>query len=917
MTQDLAAKSEARNYGELFRFNLNWGAPDHQPVTLRLDDGTTLTATNVSSYRGLRVWEVPAFPGSAVEAQLDQLIAKTTTHRLLIFHQVDKQAWRWPSRRNTDAGVISRPARHVHKTGSADPAFAAKLEAIQLPDDVLLDVNAVLAKVRGAFDVESKNETKRASKLMARMYAALEKRYPPDYSAKQRDHEISVSLARILFLLFGDDTEMWATDLLQDFIKDYTARGGSDIGERLNELFEVLDTPPSDRRELPQELEAFPYINGGIFDERVTLPPLDLEFRTGVLDAAAVDWSTISPAIFGSMFQSVRDAQTRRELGEHYTSEENILKTLNPLFLDELRAELDKALRRDTDRKKANALNALWDKLGAVRYMDPACGCGNFIIVAYRELRAIELDIMLALQDLSGDSQLSFDPTLSLKVTLDHFFGIEIDEWPARIAETAMFLVDRQCDLRMKERFGTAPERLPIHRSARIVVANALRVDWSTIISPDRNVIVAGNPPFIGPKERSAGQTADLRHVWNSRYDGFLDYVSGWYSKSIDYFDGHDARWAFVSTNSVSQGQAVPTLWGRVFETGWRIRFAHRTFPWTSEASGGAAVHCVIVGFDRAVNSEPRLVEYIAGVPVDPKGLVVPRLNAYLVDGPNVLVRKQMRPVSPGLPEVQAGSKAVDWGYLTVEPSEYEAVSCDPIAARYLRPYRGGDELINGLERWCLWFVGADLAEIEQSPLIQARLDHVRANRAASTKPATRRGAATPHLFEERRQPDAEYLGIPQTFTESRSHATVARLGPEVIASIKLFTSADPDGFLFAVISSSMFMTWQKTVGGRMKSDPSFTNTIVWNTLPLPAVSTELKHKIIAAGQAVLAVRAATPEVPLGKQYDPKLMRSELSEAHSELDALVCIAFGADGLLDGDRERQRLLFERFKEGGVP
>ncbi|MCA1604450.1 MAG: hypothetical protein LC775_02985 [Acidobacteria bacterium] len=399
MSNDLVAQSEKRAYGDLFRFDLNWGAPDYPPITLETEDGETLTATNVSSYKGLRVWECPSLPGSTLEAKLEQLIAKTTTNRLVIFHEDDRQVWRWPSRSSKGAGVTSRPARHEHRTGSPDPKFAAKLDVIRLPDDVVLDVNAVLTRVRNAFDVETKHETKRASKLMARMYAAVEKAYPDGFDARIRDHEISVSLARILFLLFGDDTEMWATDQFQDFITNHTARDGSDVAQRLNELFEALNTPPDARPSaFDDALSSFPHVNGGIFEEQITLPDLGKEFRDVVLDAAVVDWSTISPAIFGSMFQSVRDVNTRRELGEHYTSEGNILKTLNPLFLDELRDELAHAL----SLKKGNvqALNRLWAKLGEIRYMDPACGCGNFIIVAYRELRDLELQIMSALADL-------------------------------------------------------------------------------------------------------------------------------------------------------------------------------------------------------------------------------------------------------------------------------------------------------------------------------------------------------------------------------------------------------------------------------------------------------------------------------------------------------------------------------------
>lgn len=922
MTDNLIAIADAADFGTLFRVNLSWHSPDQAPITIELGDGYKATAVNVSSFKGVRVWEVPVLPAPAIEAKLDQAIAKSSTNRLVIFHDGESQVWRWPSRTAKGTGVTSRPARHIHKVGSEDPKFGEKLDAIRLPSDVVLDVNDLLSRVRGAFDVETKNETKRASKLMARMYAAVEKGYAPDSDSSKRDHEISVSLARVLFLLFGDDTEMWKNregeplpDLFQNFVKDHTERDGSDIAEQFNSLFIVLNTSPTDRAGLPDELTIFPYINGGIFKEKVTLPTVDNDFRDAILAASAVDWSTISPAIFGSMFQSVRDAQTRRELGEHYTSEENILKTLNPLFLDELRGEFDAALVRETPQKQINVLTNLWQRLGEIRFMDPACGCGNFIIVAYRELRDLELQIMDALATLQQGKDavsLETDWTHLLKVSLDHFYGIEIDEWPARIAETAMFLIDRQCDLKMKERFGVAPERLPIQKAARIVVGNALRIEWDEIIPPSTTVFVAGNPPFIGTKERSAIQTEDLRLVWGSKYDGFLDYVTGWYAKTIRFFGRIDARWAFVSTNSVSQGQAVPTLWGSIFDSGWRVRFAHRTFPWASEASGGAAVHCVIIGFDRDVDQKSRLFEYMPDRLVATDGNEVGAVNAYLVDGPNVLVRKTMHPISSGLPEVQAGSKAVDWGFLTVEQNQYDEVLGDPIAARYLRQYRGGDELINGLARWCLWCVDADIRELEESPLLRGRFKEIRQRRGASLKAATRRGAATPHLFEERRQPASDYLGIPQTFAESRRYATVARLSSEVIASIKLFTSPDPDGYLFGIISSSMFMTWQKSVGGRMKSDPSFTNTIVWNTLPIPQTDSDLRREIIEAGSRIIKIRNEAPTVPLGRQYEPRSMRPALLDVHRELDELVCRAFGADRRLDDDRDRQRLLFERYE-----
>lgn len=912
MTDDIVVKSEKRNYSELFLHDLNWGSPDHPPISLELEGGHLLTATNISSYRGLRVWEVPAVPGSAVEARLDQMIAKTTTNRLVIFHDADKQAWRWPSRTNRGVSVVSRPARHLHKTGSVDPRFAAKIDAIRLPSEVLLDVNEVLHRVRNAFDVETKNETKRASKLMARMYSAVEKAYPLDFDAKTRDHEIAVSLARILFLLFGDDTEMWTPDLFQDFIKDHTSRDGSDIGRKLSRLFDILDTAPSERADLPVEVAEFPYVNGMIFEERIALPELGAEFRDAVLDACAVDWSTISPAIFGSMFQSVRDAQTRRELGEHYTSEESILKTLNPLFLDELHAEFS---RTATLKNQAAGLRRLWSRLGDIRFIDPACGCGNFIIVAYRELRDLELRIMEQLQSIERSSQLAFDPTLELKVSLDHFYGIEIDEWPAKIAETAMFLIDRQCDLKLKDRFGEAPQRLPIQTQSTIVVDNALRLDWRQICSPSDNTIVAGNPPFLGHKERSVEQGEDLRLAWRVSSVQHLDYVTAWYAKCAEYFSEHNGQWAFVSTNSVAQGESAPLLFRPLFDAGWVIKFAHRTFVWRSESPGAAAVHVVIVGFSRPRATRYRLFDYPTARSEPQEVVAVERINGYLVDGPNVLVGGRTSVLSPNIPSIDAGSTAIDWSYLTVPAADIDAVRADPVAAKYLRRYLGGKELINNLDRWCLWMASDDFDpdDLGRSRILSERVEMVRQKRAAADRVATRRLADVPHLFGEIRQPLVPYLGMPQTFTENRPYATAARLPADVIASMKLFTAPDPDGFLFALFSSSMFITWQKTVGGRLKSDPSFSASIVWNNFPLPKIEIAEKESIIGAGRDVSSARNLAPGKSLAEHYDPRSMSAELVAAHSVLDALVDQAFGAPGKCNSERDRQAVLFDRYAE----
>ena len=909
MTDQLISKAEQHAYQQLFLRDLHWSAPDHPPIEYT-EDGHTLTATNVSSYKGLRVWVCDQKPGSKLEAHLDREIARTSTDRIVIFHDGTDQVWRWPVRRNNEHSTTTRLTSHKHRDGTPDPRFAAKLDAIRLPIDVALDPNTVLAKVRSAFDVEAQNETKHASKLMARMYAAMEKAYGPGHAKGARDHQISVTLARILFLMFGDDTEMWPQDLFRDFIHQHTAADGSDIGHRLNELFAYLDTPPSERAGAPAGFKDFRYVNGGIFRERVTLPAINSDFRTVILEACDRDWATISPAIFGSMFQSVRDAKTRRELGEHYTSEENILKTLNPLFLDELRTEFDHI--KTLGKYEADRLRKLRDRLGNIRFMDPACGCGNFIIVAYRELRDLELAIMERLQEITGDGEMLV-ANVGLKVNLDHFYGIEIDEWPAKIAETAMFLIDRQCDLKLTERLGLALDRLPIKQQATIVSGqSALTLNWSEIMTPNEDAIVAGNPPFLGISLRSAKQTVELQQVWGSRYHGTLDYVTGWHAKALAYFRGIAGRWAFVSTSSITQGEVVAPLFGAVFNEGWRIGFAHRTFRWTSEAVGGAAVHCVIIGFTVAAG-KARLFDYPtpASAAVELPG--VNNITPYLTDGPTVIVHPSTNPLNPQLGEVVYGNKPTDGGWLIVEPDDYGHVMADPIAAKYVKEYIGARELLHNGERYCLWLTDMKAADLLASPVLRERVEGVRAFRADSKAASTREAASTPHLFRQLAQPSTPYLCIPAHVSESRPFFLAARFGPEVIASNANFLAPDEDGFMFAIISSTMFITWQRTVGGRLKSDLRFNKLLTWNTFPLPHTDRESRTGIIRAGVAVLGARELNPAMSLADLYSPATMSNELVEAHGVLDREVDRLFGLSSQHPTALERQDRLFSRYSE----
>lgn len=908
MSQDLLPKVDRGDFQEVFIEDLNWLAPDvKQSVTVTDDDGRTVSARNIASYKGLRVWLCDERPGSALEAALDRLIAKTSTDRLVIFDDDKEQVWRWPVRRAKNGSVTSRLTSHRHKKGEADPKFAARLDAIRMPFDVVLDANTVLGRVREAFDTEAQNESKRASKLMANMYAAVENAYPQKVDLKVRDHEISVTLARILFLMFGDDTEMWETDAFRNVIQHETLPDGSDLARVLNDLFAFLDTAmPQD---VPAGFTGFKYVNGGIFEEKIDLPSLNKDFRTAILEACAVDWSGISPAIFGSMFQSVRDAATRRALGEHYTSEENILKTLNPLFLDELREALAAALVRETTQKKVNALNRLWDRLGGIRFMDPACGCGNFIIVAYRELRAIELQVVEALYDLRVKHQLSLDAKSELKVTLDHFYGIEIDEWPARIAETAMFMMDRQCDLKLQERVGQAPERLPIQREAKIVVGNALRLNWTQIVTPSQTVIVAGNPPFLGISGRSATQTSDLQAVWGSGYHGSLDYVTGWYARAIEYFGDNAGRFAFVSTNSITQGEPVGPLFRPILEGGWRIRFAHRTFPWTSDATGKAAVHCTIIGFDRG-GPPARLFDYPSTSAHPTELAVTGSISPYLTLGPPVIVDPSTHPLNSQVGKVAYGNKPTDGGWLIIDPDERASVESDPIARKYLRPYVGARELLHGGDRYCLWLVDASPRDLAKSPILRERVARVREFRLDSDAASTRQAATTAHLFRQIAQPSSAYLCIPAHVSEDRAYFIAAHFEPDVIASNANFVAPDPDGLVFALISSSMFIAWQRAVGGRIKSDLRFNKLLTWNTFPVPALSADQRASIAEAGAQVLNARAHHRSTSLAAMYAPGNMGAALITAHRILDSEVDAVFKLTQDVT-ELERQSVLFARY------
>lgn len=979
---------QARSYlvegrlGDFFRESLGWDESDlgdSSFQTVKVDDplvpSGVLNVECVAVQSGIPVWvcRVDRIPSNTSQLEVDRTLRALSMHRLCIFVQegvgfTPRQVWRWPS------ASSSRLTRHELLV-TDEAQVEALLERCALlyltSDDIANGVSILdlLDRMRRGFDVETVNETRVASNQMAGLFESLAK-------AGMSEAQISTVMARLLFLLFADDTQMWSesedSNSFERMIRG-THQEGTDLAQRLNELFDLLNTKPSGASavaDAPEYLSGFKYVNGGMFADAVPLPAemsgaVAKTFRQQLLATSERDWSKVSPAIFGSMFQSVRDAKTRREMGEHYTSEEDVLKTLNPLFLDELR---DKLTNAEDKSDEPTRLRNLRRELANIRFMDPACGCGNFIIIAYREMRKLELDILVRLRNLGqideselsslvvGKAGVSEDVrkrarSIEPLVTIDNFYGLELDPWPASIARTAMFLVERQMDQKMMEEFGYAPVRLPLAHSAHILEGDALTEideasgkqvdrDWSKVLPVTAQdvvdgvrVYIAGNPPFVGKKQRTPEQKAAMEIAWGNNYKYEMDFVTSWFAKAARYLkalqDQAEAlgvtevpgEFAFVSTNSIVQGAQVEPLFGPLIASGWRLKFAYRTFPWVSEATGKAAVHCVITGFTRAIPKEGvrdvRVYSYNWETRRTEGPDYVRSLTPNLIEGPNLIVGSRTKVLSPALEDVYAGSMA-NGVRLIVEAKDYPAVAADPVAARFLRPFSMGQEFVNAKERWCLWLEDATQEEIASSPELSARVQDVADARSSSSRPATRKLASTPHLFGENHQPSTEYLGIPVVVSAGRPFYTVAFLSPTLIAGNKIYT-ARPDMFLFGVLSSSMFITWQRAVGGQMKSDLSFSKEVVWNNLPLPEVSEEQRRKVIAAGRKVLAAREAIEEragepVSLAEMYASlATMDPALRAAHDELDSAVDVAFGASRRCSSDEARLKILFERYQE----
>ena len=713
--------------------------------------------------------------------------------------------------------------------------------------------------------------------------------------------------------------------------KSERARTVPNLGPWIALLFQVLDTPVEQRvATLDEDLARFPYVNGDLFRHTLRIPSFNAAMRAALLDACRFDWSNISPAIFGALFQSVMDPRQRRSQGAHYTTEKNILKVIEPLFMDELRAEF-RRLKARRDGRRTSELRKFQKKLGSLRFLDPACGCGNFLVIAYRELRLLELEV---LSELRASEQYHIDVSMLSMVDVDQFHGIELNEFPARIAETALWMMDHVMNNRLSLEFGQAFARIPLQAAPAIRHGDALELDWEEVLPADRCSYVFGNPPFGGAKFQSPGQRAQVRRVAAlGGSGGTLDYVAAWFIRAAEYVRRAEPahgerppRIGFVATNSITQGEQAAQLWPPLFEhERLEITFAHRTFSWGSDAPGKAHVHVVIIGMDRAeqVPRKKRLFSYpdIKGEPGETRHAVI---TPYLLDGgrladPRLVVRERSRPIN-GMRRLLTGSQPIDSGLYIFNAEQRSAfLEAEPDAAKFLRPFVGAREYLHGSRRWILDLHNASPAALARLPLVRKRIAAVRAYRRTSKRKSTLKLARTPMLWQVNVLPTTPFLVLPEVSSERREYVPIGWLEPPTIPSNLVRVLEGASLSEFALLTSAMHMAWLRHVGGRLKSDYRYSIGLVYNTFPVPPAlangSADLS-RIESLARAVLDARAAHPDATLANLYDPDLMSASLRKAHQAVDRAVDRLYRRT-VFKSERERIEHLFILYEKMRTP
>jgi type I restriction-modification system DNA methylase subunit len=792
----------------------------------------------------------------------------------------------------------------------------------------------------------------KAAELMGKLHDRLKE---IGYSG----HPLEVYLVRILFLLFAEDTTIFNKQQFQDFIEQRTNEDGSDLAAKLQELFQVLNTAKHNRfKNLDEQLADFPYVNGKLFEEILPMASFDSKMRQALLDCCYIDWSKISPAIFGSMFQSVMNPTERRNLGAHYTSETNILKLIKPLFLDDLWREFESIKDASTSSAQTKKLTEFHKKLSTLKFLDPACGCGNFLVITYRELRLLELEI---LRNIYKSGQQVIDISDIIWLDVDMMYGIEYEEFAAKIAEVAMWLIDHQMNMLISNEFGQYFARLPLKKAAKIVHGNALQTDWKSLIKKDSIFITAenttiklnepppeyttvniktnnltiiderpdtkeridlkntfdyilGNPPFVGKSNQNTEQKVDMEKIFaGCKGAGVLDYVTAWYIKAAQLIQNTNTKVAFVSTNSISQGEQVGILWNILFnQYKLKIHFAHQTFSWKNEAKGNAAVHVVIIGFACFDTNNKTIFEY-ENIKGEPHQVKVKNINPYLVESKDILIQKRTTSICNS-PIMSYGSMPNDGGFLLLnEVEKDDLLAKEPIASKFIRKFVMGEELINSIPRYCLWLENIEPNELKELKEVSKRVNLVFETRNSSTREATKKLAQFPTIFGEMRQPKTDYIALPRVSSVNRKFIPITILDKNTIAGDKVYTVSNDDKYTFGVLFSTMHMCWMRVTSGRLKSDYSYSTQLTYNNFPWPENPTEKQVQTIKlAAQKVLDVRSSFPKSSLADLYDSLSMPPALVKAHNELDKAVDLAYRPQPFTS-EANRMVYLFELYEK----
>ena len=721
-------------------------------------------------------------------------------------------------------------------------------------------------------------------------------------------HQLEVYLVRLLFCLFADDTGIFEYDHFARYLIQRTNPDGSDLALHIQKIFEVLNKQKGNRlKTIDEQLNKFPYINGGLFEEHLEIADFDSKMRETLIECCRLDWSNISPAIFGSMFQSVMNADERRNLGAHYTSEENILKLIHPLFLDSLWEEFDK-YRNYTSETRIVRLKEFHEKLGNLKFLDPACGCGNFLVITYREIRILEIAVI---KELLGDERI-LDVDHYIKLNVNQFYGIEIEEFPSQIAQVAMWLMDHQMNMMVRDMFGEYYVRIPLIATASIICSNSIRINWESVVPKKELSYILGNPPFLGARIMSEEQKEDVNDIFSGiKNCSNLDYVTCWYKTAAEYIQNTDIEVAFVSTNSICQGEQVPILWPELInKLNVKINFAHQTFKWSNEARGKAAVFCVIVGFSLKDRKEKSIFHY-ATVSSEPVEAKAKQINAYLVDAPQVFIDKRNTTLSSNVSPMIFGNMPNDNGnFLLTKQEKDDLILNEPDITQFIKVFLGADDFISNKPRYCIWLKNISPSQYKNYKNIIERIEKVRKLRSESSRKATRELSKFPMLFGEIRQPDSEYILVPRHSSERRNYVPIGFMSKEVIAGDSNLIIPNASQYEFGILTSALHMVWLRYVCGRIKSDYRYSASIVYNNFPWPEPNPKQKENIEKAAKTVLDTRSQFPDSSLADLYDPNTMPAELVKAHIKLDRLVEKAYGKS--FEDDARRVAFLFEMYQ-----